>query len=508
MVQKISPEKESAILDLYFSGNTWDDISSKTGAGKGTIGVIIKGLYSKYGKENITTAVEAIKSFKAKRLTTEKAFAGARIYSVTKKMQINDEEFFKFLSDVYKKCMQHHLTPQDLVQFAQVLFEVHSRTKMPIEKIPSYIKELEAKKLALEESIAQLEQERQDAAETRDAELKKQELTQDMLEDYSNSKKQLEMIGVKIDELEKLDNLLRQVRDMGYSPQKLVEYASREQDFEARIDGLQARLDELNLEIQSCEQRISSLIKDVQTYEAKLEALKAKNLDITDSISAVDTIRRKGIDPLRIVQWEAILNSCGTTTYGFEQSIKEYEKLENLLASLKEEIASLQNKKRSIKSEVDTLSEQKTIVESALIKTRDLTLKMMTEGQEKATGAISALESSVISSIEQVKQDSTKKIDEVTEDTKKRLRATVDVFDEMIAKVSFVSERFGKISSITPLYELIARVEGEPPTVLLSVITLIDRLLLWIEKNPDQSSIKTEIVLLRSAIVRQLGPAP
>lgn len=505
LVERISEEIKAEIRDLYFSGKSWNEISSKTGAGKGTVQGIVNTLYDIHGKEKIKNTIEAIRAIKNAGVTTTDAISSARIHGIVKKMKLDDDNLFKFVSTIYTSFQKNNLDPSKLVELASQLFDIKSQSKIPLEEIPSHIATLQKEKKRLEGEVLHLNQEKQNAIQKRESELKRLEITHKELDDYTKTKKSLQEFGAEIGDLQRLENLLRQISDLNYDAAKLVKYSSQEENFENRKQDLQGEIKDLQSQIQQREQKLKTLLTEEETTSGKIEALKARHLVISDSVSSVEKIKQKGLDPLRIVHWEQILNSCGTTPYGFEEQIKEYGKLQNLLADIRKNIAKSEREKISLQSKVDTLSKEKNTVESSLLQTREMTLKILDGAQKKVSDVISGLESSASKSIEQTRNDSIKKINDATDITSSKLSDSAKTFEEMIADISIKSEQFGKLSSITPLYELVVETKGEPTRVLLSVHTLLQRFLSWLDKNPKQNNVKSSAQSLKTVIERNLG---
>jgi hypothetical protein len=102
------------------------------------------------------------------------------------------------------------------------------------------------------------------------------------------------------------------------------------------------------------------------------------------------------------------------------------------------------------------------------------------------------LHTSITKSIDQTKNDSIKKINDIVESTSSKLDNSANTFEAMIADISIKSEEFGKLSSITPLYELVVETKREPARVLFSIHTLLQRFLVWLDNNPKQDKIPIE----------------
>jgi hypothetical protein len=504
LTEKVSEAKKAEVVRLLFLGHSWDEIVSEANVSKGTMKKVADSLYEIYGEEDVKNTIETIKAIKGAGITTTDAISGARYNAIINKLKLDDDAFFRFVSKVYENSQKYDLEPEELVKISSSLFEIKSQTDISLDEIPHHITKLLDEKKRLADIISDLNKEREEDIQRRQDAFKRLEVTEEALDEYITTKKSLQENGIELGDLDKLKNILREISKLDYDPKEITKCVSEEQDLETRNKILQNNISSLQVQVEQKKQEIVTLESGKKTISDNIKKLKTSHLGLVDAISSIESIRQNGIDPLRIVQWEEILKACGTKPYGFEEQIKQYGSLENRLQDIKKNIIKSEKEEISLKSRIGTLSKEKETVESSLLQTRDMTLKMLDEVQNNTVRVISELGVATTNSIDQTRKDSIKKINDVIDNTALNLKETARTFEGMIVDISTKSEQFGKLASIAPLYELVVETRGEPHKVMVSTIIFLTHLLSWLDMNPDHNSIKSSVQSVKSQIERSL----
>ena len=255
MVTKVSPEKKEKIRQLYIQGEPWSTIEQKTSAGRSTIQGVIEELEDIHGKD-IHDVIDTIKDLKKSGLSTSNVVAGARVYSVLSKMNLDDEQFHKFALNVYKECKAIDLVPSKLVEVSTSIIALQSDSKIDIEKLVPHFQELVKQKKSLEVQISDLEEKTKKAIqETKDI-LATEDITGSTLEEYRAIKGELEKYGASFDQLERLANMLKNSSGYDFTIEEIMSKLQEAYTLETQIHGLQEQSKALETNLNSLKQNI------------------------------------------------------------------------------------------------------------------------------------------------------------------------------------------------------------------------------------------------------------
>jgi hypothetical protein len=109
---------------------------------------------------------------------------GFRIATLMLRIGVKEDYFESFMSDVYNRCKDIGLSPQDIGFHLADLLEF-SKT-VPFSKIPEYVKQQAHEKEELEKEIENLKVEVEGLRELRDAALKDERMTSSELKWYTD----------------------------------------------------------------------------------------------------------------------------------------------------------------------------------------------------------------------------------------------------------------------------------------------------------------------------------
>ena len=141
---------------------------------------------------------------------------------------VKEDSFESFILDVYNRCKDIGLSPQNIAFHLADLLEF-SNTALPFSKIPDYIKEKRNEKIKLEQEIeklkAQIEtlrEQKVDAELIRDEALGDARITSLKLKWYTGLSEELRKYEIPVHDISKLLKLVDNTRQYDYDVEKVI----------------------------------------------------------------------------------------------------------------------------------------------------------------------------------------------------------------------------------------------------------------------------------------------
>ncbi|MHB8603136.1 MAG: hypothetical protein ACYC6W_11355 [Nitrosotalea sp.] len=492
MVTTVSPEKKEKIRQLLIQGETWDEITNKTGAGKSTIQKVFQELKDEHGQD-IEDVIDTIKDLKKSGLSVNNVVAGARVYSVISKMEIDDEQFHRFASDVYKECAAIDLTPSKLVEISTSIIKLQSESKIDIEKLVPRIHELSEQKKDLEVDISTLEEKKKKAAQQTNEILAKAKLTESTLEEYRTTKEELESHGANFEQLGKLANMLKNSSGYDFTIQEIMPKLQKGETLEVQIQDLQEQNKAQETKLKSLQQNMAQAKQSYDITSKKLDESRIQYEHLENTIKIIGQLQKNGISPLNIIQWNNIIKTSNIPAYNLEKELIQYSGLKNAISDLEKNSDKLKNEEAGLESSIKTLTQQKQEIESSIQQTRETAIKTIEQTKLDAEQLMSSLQQEIKSSIESLQAESSKNITNTATTAQTGLQNIVASLDGTIAEISRYSESFGKLQSLRPLFEVMAgKVESSPLEIYLATGMYLGNFLKWLDPNKRSITICTK----------------
>lgn len=502
MVIKVSPEKKEKIRQLLIHGETWDMIVQKTGVGKSTIQEIFQELEDEHGHD-IKDVIDTIKDLKKSGLSVGNVVAGARVYSVISKMEIDDEQFHRFASDVYKECTAIDLTPSKLVEISTNIIKLQSESKIGIEKLVPYIHDLQEQEKDLEVQISTLEEKKKKTVQESNDILARAKLTESTLEEYRATKEELENHGANFEQLGKLANMLKNSSKYDFTIKDIIDKLQKEETLEEQIQDLQEQNKALEAKLQSRQQDLKQVEHSYDITSKKLDESNIRYGHLEKTIKIIGELQRNGIGPLIIIQWNNIISSSNVPAYNLEEELIQYSGLKNAISYLQTNSDKLKNEKAGLDSSIKTLKQEKEEIVSSIQQTQEAAIKTIEQTKSDAEQLISSLEKETKSSMESLQAESSKQITNTAVTAKTDLQNIVNSLDGTIAEISRCSESFGKLTSLRPLFEVMAQKRGDKLEVYYATDIYLQQFLKWMDTS--NSYIKDYVSKLRSEILKEVN---
>jgi len=118
-------------------------------------------------------------------------------------------------------------------------------------------------------------------------------------------------------------------------------------------------------ELEALLRQVEAKRLEAEEWQAKEEALRRKHDDLTDAISAIRTLRSKGIKRGQIIAWDRVLRWFDTPEE-FEQSLTQYGDMAALLKAKKEEADACESSLAQIQGQVEALQREKAKTEAGI----------------------------------------------------------------------------------------------------------------------------------------------
>ena len=142
MPRIITLQEKLAVIDDWLSGESRNDIAIKHNIGSGTVYNIIQEWSNGIGAQQADRLRELAIKLKKNGLTVSDCAKGLRMLMMLKKYGIQDDENQEkvtyFLKEIYTKCQEVGLTPQQVFDYISDILKFSS--EISISQIPQFMK--------------------------------------------------------------------------------------------------------------------------------------------------------------------------------------------------------------------------------------------------------------------------------------------------------------------------------------------------------------------------------
>jgi hypothetical protein len=279
MPTKLPVAIKSLVIQQWLQGSVRDKIAAENDLSAGAVTNIISEWKQALGIPIADDLRELAVTLNKVGISATQCASGFRIASIMQKMGVTEDNFESFIVDIYNRCNNLGLTPENISLYIQDLLEF-AKT-IPFSQIPEYITKKADEKKKLEEQIEQirnekeiLEEEKTDIEFLRDKALQDQEITNSDLKWYSKLKEELLKYGIPIEDILQFSKIVDGIRQYGYDPDKVVNAFSDVQSLivsrnhlQERVQSLGTKVNDLNKQCSSLELRASFHSQAINAYE-------------------------------------------------------------------------------------------------------------------------------------------------------------------------------------------------------------------------------------------------
>lgn len=350
MPTKLPAAIKSLVIQQWLQGSARDKIAAENDLSTGAVTNIISEWKQALGVPIADDLRELAVTLNKVGISATQCASGFRIASIMLKMGVKEDNFESFIVDIYNRCNNLGLTPENISLYMQDLLEF-TKT-IPFSQIPEYITNKTDEKKKLEEQIEQLRNEKEilDKEKTeseflRDKALQDQEITNSELKWYSKLKEELLKYGIPIEDILQFSKIVDGIRQYGYDVGKVVNAFS---DVELLI----ASRDHLQESVQSLGTKVNDLNK--QCYSLELRA----SFD-SQAIKAFENLQVLGVGLKELSVLKNIIMEITDAN-----NLPEYEAIKKFFKDIEEQYDSklgFESKVKNLRDEVNRLNQQRSI---------------------------------------------------------------------------------------------------------------------------------------------------
>jgi uncharacterized coiled-coil DUF342 family protein len=284
MPTKLPDNIKSLVIQQWLKGEQRDKIAVDNGLSAGAVTNIVNNWRQALGFAAADELRDLAVTINKIGITPAQCAVGFRVAMMMNRLGIKEESYESFMSDVYNRCKNLGLTPENIASYLIDLLEF-SKT-VPYSKIPDYIELKTQEKKKLEEEIERLKEQKEDfegqksvAEELRDIALKHEKMTAANLKWYSDLKEELRKYGIPVDDISQLAKVVSGIKQYGFNTENVInEFSNLEllrlqcQGYQGSITRLKSQYDTLNRDCSFLQQRVSSYNQSLSIY-GELEAM-------------------------------------------------------------------------------------------------------------------------------------------------------------------------------------------------------------------------------------------
>ncbi|MGC1930588.1 MAG: hypothetical protein WA667_16590 [Candidatus Nitrosopolaris sp.] len=265
---KISQDLRAAVLEDWLNGKPRDIISRDNSLSTGSVSSIV----SEWRNALTYPIADALRELgimlRKSRITASQCASGFRLASIMKEMDVDEDNFGLFISEVYNKCKNIGLQPEYITSNTKQLLDLAG--SIPLSQIPDYIQEKTSEKRKLDENIEKLGLEELDAKATLQQTLNEKKVSLAELEQFSALKVELSKLGISVEDVQHTIKTINGARQLGYNVDKIVMMVSNWDTFGALQSELQKGINALTVDKRNLQEEYDHLWELVSTHQQKL----------------------------------------------------------------------------------------------------------------------------------------------------------------------------------------------------------------------------------------------
>jgi hypothetical protein len=371
MPRIITLHEKVSVIDNWLSGESRNDIATKHNIGSSTVYNIVEEWSNGLGDVQLADRLRELGiKLKKNGLTVSDCAKGLRMLMMLKKYGIKDDDENQekvpyFLKEIYTKCQEVELKPQQVIDYISDILKFSE--EIPLFQIPEYLKKKIEEKKDLESSVQQLSKkikELTDIEKDKQQELvrlsKIEEIQTQTYKMFTSAQFRLERYGIKIDEMEKFVNSVVGISKENYDPVQILAKMAEHEKLEKDMDYYKEEITRMKNESSKLNQEIQEQKNNLNYYNIKIDFLNDLEIigfgitELRTLISMLNEIsmehnqdfnevRKKFFDDLK--NYEEVIGSR-----------KEIERLKNELKNLEIQIRKEREKYHSYPKIIESIN--------------------------------------------------------------------------------------------------------------------------------------------------------
>ena len=282
MPRIITSHEKLSVIDDWLSGESRNDIAIKHNIGSSTVYNIVEEWSNEIGAQLAERLRELAIKLKKNGLTISDCAKGLRILMMLKKYGIKDDEIQEkipyFLKEIYSKCQEVGLTPQQIFDYIGDILKFSS--VISISQIPLYMKKKIQEKEDLESAVQQLSKktkELTDMEENKRQELQRlSKMEENMTQTYkmfTSVQFRLEQHGIKMDDMDMFVKSVVGMSRANYDYVQVLAKIAEHEKLEKDLDYYKEEIARTKNESAKLNQEIHDKKNDLNYYNIKLDIL-------------------------------------------------------------------------------------------------------------------------------------------------------------------------------------------------------------------------------------------
>src|SRR5919108_4400260 len=250
MPAKLPDNVKSLVIQQWLKGEQRDKIAANNGLSAGAVTNIVNNWRQYLGFASADELRDLAVTLNKIGITPAQCAVGFRVAMIMNRLGVKEDSFESFMLDVYNRCKNLGLTPENIASYLTDLLEFSK--SIPISKIPPYIEQKIQEKKKLEEEIERLKKQKEElvaqksaAKDLRDAALQNEKATTTKLKWYTDLKEELGKYGIPVDDISQLANVVNGIRQYGYDAEKVLNEFSNLESIKVECQAYQERIAKL-----------------------------------------------------------------------------------------------------------------------------------------------------------------------------------------------------------------------------------------------------------------------
>ncbi len=277
MRQAYSKEIEYSVMELYISGDNFQEISTQVGVSVGYVSSVKEKYEEKLGKGDLDATHEFTKKLRKLGISPQQALIGARTFSLLEENKLKSEELELFLKKVSKIMQEKDFELSTIIDAYEKVLILQSRLKVSLEHLPTEYESLSNKVIKLQKEISELVSTKKIAEDELNDTIKNCKVVKDDLGQFQAIKNRLEKHDIDFKNLSKIENIFSRAADAGFDFDRIKKHLEKEEKYESQKAQLEDKIRELSAREANLKAKIDDISMKISTNEKLLKELQQLN---------------------------------------------------------------------------------------------------------------------------------------------------------------------------------------------------------------------------------------
>jgi len=153
MPARLPDNIKSLVIQQWLKGKPRNDIAAENGLSDGAVTNIVNEWKHNLGFSLADDLRELAVTMKRVGVTASQCALGSRVAMIMLNMGIKEDDFESYILDIYNRCKNVGLPPENIASNLKDLVEFSTTTGVPFSQIPNYVKQKVDEKEKLEKEV-------------------------------------------------------------------------------------------------------------------------------------------------------------------------------------------------------------------------------------------------------------------------------------------------------------------------------------------------------------------